>query len=185
MDAQQPATPAEGDQTTATTGTTTATDDAAQDGATAQLAQLRAMVTKARAMPMSASCVIHRGDALSLIDAIAAALPDELGRAQTVLDGSQAEVSRAREEGHKIVAAARDEAAELARHSSVMEQARQQADALLAEARTEAAELRTETNTYIDERMANFESVLHKTVSQVRTYRQRLADHAGPEPETE
>lgn len=150
-------------------------------GALAQLAQLRTMVTKAKAMPMSASCVVHRADALALIDAVVAALPEELGRARTVLDGSQAEVSRAEAEGHQIVAAAREEAAELARHSSVMEQAREQADALLADARTEAAELRAETNTYIDERMANFESVLHKTVSQVRTYRQRLAEHAGPE----
>ena len=38
-----------------------------------------------------------------------------------------------------------------------------------AEADEEAAALRREIDEFIDARMASFESVLHKTVSQVRT----------------
>ena len=39
--------------------------------------------------------------------------------------------------------------------------------------------LRRETDLFIDSRMAGFESVLHKTTSQVHTARARLAERSG------
>jgi hypothetical protein len=41
------------------------------------------------------------------------------------------------------------------------------------------AALRRETDQFIDSRMAGFESVLHKTASQVKTARIRLAERSG------
>ena len=53
--------------------------------------------------------------------------------------------------------------------------AEQQAAKIRAAAEDDAAVLRREVDIYIDSRMASFESVLHKTTSQVSTARQRLA----------
>jgi hypothetical protein len=57
--------------------------------------------------------------------------------------------------------------------------AEQVAVQMRADADVEAAALRRETDEFIDARMASFESVLHKTASQVRTARARLAERSG------
>ena len=43
-----------------------------------KLARLRELVLNARAMPMSASCVINRSDVLAAIDDVIDNLPDEI-----------------------------------------------------------------------------------------------------------
>ena len=48
-----------------------------------------------------------------------------------------------------------------------------------ADAEEDVAALRRETDEFIDSRMASFESVLHKTASQVKTARARLAERSG------
>jgi F0F1-type ATP synthase membrane subunit b/b' len=144
-----------------------------------KLARLRELILNARAMPMSASCVINRGDVLSAIDDVIDNLPDEIADAQHILDTSQAKISDGEAEAGRILADAREHAATLAKHSEVLRVAEQRAAELLAEAEEEAAALRRETDEFIDSRMASFESVLHKTASQIRIARSRLAERSG------
>jgi len=144
-----------------------------------KLARLRELVLNARAMPMSASCVINRGDVLAAIDDVIDNLPDEIADAQQVIDRSQAKITEGEAEAGRILAEAREHAAALAQHTEVVRVAEEQAARLRAEAEAEAAALRRETDEFIDSRMASFESVLHKTASQVRTARSRLAERSG------
>jgi hypothetical protein len=51
-----------------------------------KLAYLRDLIVNARAMPMSASCVINRGEVLAAIDDVIANLPEEIADAQRVID---------------------------------------------------------------------------------------------------
>ena len=55
-----------------------------------KLTLLREMIAQARAMPMSASCVINRGEVLGAIDDVIEHLPDEIEEAQAVIDASHA-----------------------------------------------------------------------------------------------
>jgi F0F1-type ATP synthase membrane subunit b/b' len=144
-----------------------------------KLAMLRELILNARAMPMSASCVINRGEVLAAIDDVIDNLPDEIADAQHVIDRAQAKIAEGEAEAGRILAEAREHAAQLAQHSEVVRVAEQQADQLIAEAEEEAAALRRETDEFIDQRMAGFESVLHKTASQVKTARMRLAERSG------
>lgn len=144
-----------------------------------KLAQLRELILNARAMPMSASCVINRGDVLAAIDEVIANLPDEIEDAQRVIDTSVSKIAEGEEEAGRILAEAREHAANLAQHSEVVRVAEQMAAEIRYEAEQEAAALRRETDEFIDARMASFESVLHKTASQVRTARARLAERSG------
>ena len=155
-----------------------------QKTAEATLASLRELVVGARAMPMSASCVVNRAEVLSAIDDAIAHLPDEIADAQEVLDASRAKVAEGEAEAERIVAAARDRAEQLAGEHEVAQLAEQRAAAIVAEARAEASELRREVDVFVDARMAAFESVLHKTSTQVRTARARLAERSGLDPAT-
>jgi len=144
-----------------------------------KLAYLRELILNARAMPMSASCVINRGEVLAAIDDVIANLPDEIADAQQVIDVAAFKIAEGEAEAGRIMADARDHAANLAQHSEVVRVAEQLAAQMRTEADTEAAALRRETDEFIDARMASFESVLHKTVSQVRTARARLSERSG------
>jgi hypothetical protein len=147
--------------------------------AEAKLAYLREFILHARAMPMSASCVINRGEVLAAIDDVIGNLPNEIADAQQVVDMAAFKIAEGEAEASRILAEARDHAANLAQHSEVVRVAEQVAAQMRADADQEAAALRRETDEFIDARMASFESVLHKTVSQVRTARARLAERSG------
>ena len=144
-----------------------------------KLARLRELILNARAMPMSASCVINRSDVLSAIDDVIENLPDEIADAQDIIDRAQAKIAEGEAEAGRILAEAREHAAQLAQHSEMVRVAEQQADKLRADAEEDVAALRRETDQFIDSRMAGFESVLHKTASQVKTARIRLAERSG------
>src|SRR4029453_8557164 len=143
------------------------------------LGYLHDRIVNARAMPMSASCVINRGEVLAAIDDVIANLPEEIADAQRVIDMAAFKIAEGEAEAGRILAEARDHAANLAQHSEVVRVAEQQAAGIRAEAEHEAAALRREIDEFIDARMASFESVLHKTTSQVRTARARLAERSG------
>jgi chromosome segregation ATPase len=150
-----------------------------QGSAEGKLTYLREVILNARAMPMSASCVINRAEVLAAIDNVIENLPDEIADAQRVIDTSASKVAEGQETAGRILAEAREHAANLAQHSEIVRVAEQQADQIRAEAEHEAAALRREIDEFIDARMASFESVLHKTASQVRTARARLAERSG------
>ncbi|HKX16058.1 MAG TPA: hypothetical protein VJN19_12750 [Propionibacteriaceae bacterium] len=147
--------------------------------AEAKLAYLRELILNARAMPMSASCVINRSEVLAAIDDVIGNLPNEIADAQQVIDMAAFKIAEGEAEASRILAEARDHAANLAQHSEVVRVAEQIAAQMRADADEEATALRRETDEFIDARMASFESVLHKTVSQVRTARARLAERSG------
>ncbi|MFP5282705.1 MAG: hypothetical protein ACLGIF_04570 [Actinomycetes bacterium] len=144
-----------------------------------RLAALRELIVSARSMPMSSSCVVNRPDVLAAIDDVIENLPDEIAAAQQVIDQASAKVAGGEAEADQIVAHARDHAIELAQDSEVLKVAQEQAAAIIAEAQSEAEALRRETDAFIDGRMATFESVLHKTSSQVATARARLAERSA------
>ncbi len=147
-----------------------------------KLTQLRQLVLNARSMPMSASCVINRGEVLDAIDAVIADLPDEIAGAQQVIDEKQSAIAEGEAEAGRILQRAHEQVEELARSSEVVRVAEEIAAKVKADAEAEAEALRRETDLFIDSRMASFESVLHKTTSQVHTARARLAERSGLDP---
>lgn len=136
------------------------------DELAAHLAALRDLLTRAKAMPMSASCVVNRAEALALVDAAVAAIPEP------------AVVRPGRAEAEAVLAQAKEEAAALVARESIVQQAKIESERLMSDARTEAEGLRTETDSFVDSRMASFESVLHKTLSQVQLARARLSQRS-------
>lgn len=143
-----------------------------------QLQALRTTVQDARAVPMSASCVVNRAETVAALDAIIAALPGELEQAQGVVNSSGAKVAEGEAEAQRIINEARDWASDMAKETSVVQEAERMAAKIRSDAEADAEALRTETDALIDSRMASFESVLHKTTSQVRTARHRLAERS-------
>ena len=147
------------------------------------LDELSDVVSSARAMPMSASCVVHRGEVLDLVDTIRQALPGELQKAGAVIHGADAVVDRAHGEAEAILAEARGRAEQLVSDQAVVAAATSRAQRLVEDAEAEAARLLAEADDYCDRRLADFEIDLDRLAQQVRRGREKLRTRGQPQPE--
>jgi len=141
----------------------------------AKLDELTALIEGARAMPMSASCVVNRAEVLAQLDELRSLLPNELTDARAVLDDKAAVVAEGREEADRIIEAAKGERARMIARTEVMREATREADNLLTAARTDAERMRVEIDDYVDGKLANFEVVLHKTLQAVEKGRAKIS----------
>lgn len=139
-----------------------------------KLDELTDLVESARAMPMSASCLVNRGEVLVLVDEIRDALPGELRQAQWVLHDREEVVEEGRREAERIVAAAHQERELLVSEQEVTREADREADRLVADARKEADDLRVEVEEYVDAKLAAFEAELRRILAAVERGRDKL-----------
>ena len=145
----------------------------------AVLDTLTDLLETARAVPMSASCVVNRDEMLGLVEDVRALLPGELAAAQQVLRDRATVVAQGHAEAERIVSRARVEQDRLLEATAVWQRAQAEADRLLAEVHAEAEAMRVETDDYVDAKLANFELVLTKTLTAVQRGRTRLSGSLG------
>ncbi|WP_217141764.1 ATP synthase F0 subunit B [Streptomyces sp. AC627_RSS907] len=139
-----------------------------------KLDEITAMVSGARAMPMSASCVVNRAELLSLLEELRAELPGSLAQAQELIGDREQMVAQARQEAERIIESAHAERGSLISDTEIARRSQAEADRILSEARQEAEEVRAEADDYVDSKLANFEVVLTKTLGSVGRGREKL-----------
>lgn len=142
---------------------------------TATLDGLEALLRDATAMPLSASCMINRGEALARVERIRALLPAALASAQQVLGDRSQVVAAGRLEADRIIAQAQQARLQLLADTDITQEAREEADRILRQAREESDKLRADVDDYIDGKLATFEIVLTKTVAEVERGREKLS----------
>jgi len=135
---------------------------------------LISLVENARAMPMSASCVLNRGEVLGMLEEIRKALPEELQQAQVLLREREAVLEEGRREAEMIVISAREQRGSLVNDTEVAREAATRAETVKADALQEAYAIRREVDDYVDAKLANFEVVLNKTLAAVQRGRDKL-----------
>ena len=119
-----------------------------------------AAVEEARSVPLSASCVIHRGEMLELLESIKASFPNDLAKAITILRQQSEIIESANQQSDSIIAQARDEVSRLVEQTAIV---------------TAAKKEKEEIEAYIDSRLANLEVILNKTLDVISRGREKLA----------
>lgn len=142
------------------------------------LSTLGDMVRNAKAVPMSASCMVNRSEVLALIEKAETALAEDVKEAERVTATSLETLERAQQEAAQIIKAAEEKATFLAGTTAVMEEAKAKAAELERRSIADAEAIRKEADAYVDSRIASFEAALSKTIGQVRTMRSRLASRS-------
>ena len=145
------------------------------DSVQSKLDEIAMALESARAMPMSASCVVNRTELLALVDDLRALLPEAMTQAQTVLQDKDGVLADGRREAARIIAQAREERLRMLAETEVHAEAQAEAERLLWEARTTADRMQREVDDYVDGKLANFEIVLTKTLAAVERGRAKLA----------
>lgn len=133
-----------------------------------------AAVEEARSVPLSASCVLNRGEMLQILDKVKVSFPSDLAKAIAVLRDRDQILESAREQADAIIAQAREEVARLVEQTSIVTTARKEAQKIMAEVTTEGNARRDEIDEYIDTRLATLEVVLNKTLDVISKGRDQL-----------
>jgi cell division septum initiation protein DivIVA len=146
----------------------------------AKIDELIEIVESARAMPMSASCVINRAQVLELLDDLKRGLPDEMEQARRVLADRESVLEDGRREVERLLERTRNERESIIGNTDVSREARGAAERILAEARREAEQMRAEAEDWVDQKLANFEVVLTKTIQAVGRGREKMRGSSNP-----
>lgn len=132
------------------------------------------LVDEARSMPLSSSVMVNRGDLGSLLRQLRDELPEELAQARWVLRERDSILEHARADAEQVLADARDERDQILSKDHLVRTARDESERIVDAAHETARQLRLEAEDYVDAKLANFEVVLHKTLTAVERGRERL-----------
>ena len=120
-----------------------------------------AMVEEARGVPLSASCVVHRGEMLEILNHARDYLPVDFITAEGILEDRDQIIEEGRNSAEAMIATAREDVARMIEQTSIVQAARDEAQRILDDARSIAADERAEVEAYIDGRLATLEVVLN------------------------
>ncbi len=132
------------------------------------------MVEEARSVPLSASCVVHRGEILEILEGAREVLPSDLSAAEEIIASRDRIIEEGRASAESMIATAREDVARMVEQTAIVQSARDEAQRILDDARDIAAQEREEVEAYIDGRLATLEVILNKTMEAVARGRERL-----------
>lgn len=138
------------------------------------LRRVRDVIEGARPAPLSTQVKVDRDEVLEMLDQAIERLPDEVRAARWLLKDRDEFLARTQREADDILAAARGQAERMVQRSEVMKAADAKARRLVEQARSEASRLRNEADDFCDQRLAQFETVLERTMGVVAAGRAKL-----------
>jgi F0F1-type ATP synthase membrane subunit b/b' len=150
------------------------------DEVTALLAALRRRVSRGKAVPMSASVMVNKKDLLADLDALAEAVSKAFDQARTVAAERDAVIAEGRAQAERLLEQARAEQTRLVAGDAVHERANSAAEEMVGTATERAAQARTEVDDYVDRKLATFEVVLTRALTEVTEGRRQLAETDAP-----
>ncbi len=133
--------------------------------------ELTQLLTNARGMPMSASVLVNKAEALDLLDAARAVVPAQIAEADEIVAGARGVVERANQQAAAVLANAERRARELVEKEQLVVAAKERAAEIIAEAETEARALTDQANDYCDRQLAQLEIELGQVAKQVKAGR--------------
>jgi len=131
-------------------------------------------VEEARGVPLSASCVVHRGELLEILDQARASFPVDLAHAQEIIAARESILEEARLTADQLIVHAREEVAQMVEQTEIVAAARTESRRILDEVEEDAQKQREEIEAYIDSRLATLEVILNKTLDVVQRGREKL-----------
>lgn len=153
--------------------------------AEALLQRVISMIAGARALPLSSSVKLdNKDEILELLREASERLPEELRQARWMLKEREEFLAATQRKADELVEAARSEAQRLVQRNEIVKEAQTQARRTIEDARDEARRLRLEAEDYADQRLAQFEIVLERTLKTVASGRQKLSGLPDKDDET-
>lgn len=146
-------------------------------GPTPEVLMKRVMdiLNNTRPMPLSSSHLLNNKDeVVELLQDAIDRLPDELRKARWMLKERDEFLARTQREADEIIDVARTQASRMVQKTEIVREAQLFAQRTIDAATDEANRLRNEAEDYCDQKLAQFEIVLQRTLKTVHQGREKL-----------
>jgi F0F1-type ATP synthase membrane subunit b/b' len=142
----------------------------------ALIQRVAGMIGSARALPLSSSVKLdNKDEILELLREAIERLPEELRQARWMLKEREEFLASTQRKAEELVESARSEAQRMVQRTEIVKEAQTQARRTVETAREEARRMRLEAEDYADQRLAQFEIILERTLKTVAAGRQKLS----------
>ena len=131
------------------------------------LGRLEAVLTESKKVPGMRLKLVDTERCFQLIDQMVLAIPEEIKKAQRVMQEHDRIIAQAKEEAERIKEIARDEALRLSEDASITQIAQNRAAAVEERARKEVERLRNEADAYAIDTLQRFKDELQHTLQVV------------------
>ena len=129
--------------------------------------RLEELFNESRALPFTHNVVVDEDRMLDIIDQMRIAIPEEVKKAQQLLNQSERILAQAEEKANRTTALAEEKANEITSQDAVIQEAQRRADNILEQARADAEATRIEADNYVIEVLSNVEDELSRLLNQV------------------
>ncbi len=129
--------------------------------------RLEELFNESRAMPFTHNVIVDEDRMLDIIDQMRIAIPDEVKKAQQLLNQSDRILAQAEEKANRTTVLAEEKADELTSEDVLTEKANLRAEKILDQALTDAEATRIDADNYVIETLSGVEDELSRLLNQI------------------
>jgi len=130
--------------------------------------RLEELLNQSRAFPFTHNVIIDEDRMLDIIDQMRVAIPEEIKKAQQVMNQRDRILAQAQEEANRTITIAREKLDQLVERDSIVQAAHAKASEVLVQAQAERESSRKEADDYALETLRRLEMELERFLNQVR-----------------
>ncbi len=145
--------------------------------------RLEALIDEGKHLWFMRLTAIDEERALEIIDQMRISIPEEVDKAQRIMNQRDRVIAQANEEAARVVDLAREKSAQMIERDAITQAARNQAANIIEEARQDAEAIRAEADAYALDVLRRLEQQLHEDLRVVQNGIGELARaHNTPSP---
>jgi len=130
--------------------------------------RLEELLNQSRPFPFTHNVIIDEDRMLDIIDQMRVAIPEEIKKAQQVMNQRDRILAQAQEEANRTITIAREKLDQLVERDAIVQAAHAKASEVLAMAQVERESTRKEADEYALETLRRLEMELERFLNQVR-----------------
>lgn len=130
--------------------------------------RLEELFNESRPIWFTHSVIIDEDKILDIIDQMRVSIPEEIKKAQQLLNQRDRILAQSQEEANRTLAIARDKSEHIVERDGIVQAAQTRSEQIIAQARNEAEKTRLDADDYVLETLTKLEMEVDKYLGQVR-----------------
>jgi len=133
-------------------------------------------IERGATMPLMGKALLDRDELLDILQEIRLQLPDDLKQAKWVKEERQRILAEAQKEANNIIKGAEEKIVSMINEHEITKRSYETAKNIENNSRKRSLEIKNGTTAYVEEMLANAESVLEQTIDTLRQNRTAMRD---------
>lgn len=144
--------------------------------------RLEEVFNEGRPIPLTRKLAVDEDRVLELIDQMRVSIPDEVKKAQQIVNQRDKILAQAQEEAARTVQLAQEKAGQLVEREVLVEQAKLRAQDVIRQAQADADNIRADADDYVLEALTRLEAETARSLQQIRNGINKLRADKGLPP---